>query len=119
MPLMPVQHGCTMSFFDGPPAISALAFCVHEGILTEAVDAFDHPFWDQVRESVSRKAVEIRRQGFFGAAMLGMNELEYTGVMKRLDDLANRFQVRERIAENGSREPGPSRAKVLRPSPVS
>ncbi|MFQ5913172.1 MAG: fructose-1,6-bisphosphate aldolase/phosphatase [Nitrospinota bacterium] len=98
MPLMPVKRGSTMSFFDGPPAVSALAFCVHEGVLTEPADAFDHPFWEKIREDVSQKALDIRRQGFFGAAMLGMDELEYTGVMERLETLEDRFQVREAAA---------------------
>ena len=94
MPLMPVNHGSTMSFFDGPPAVSAPAFCVHEGVLTEPADAFDHPFWAKIREDVSQKALDIRRQGFFGAAILGMNELEYTGVVRPLKALTHRFKVR-------------------------
>ncbi|MFQ5691540.1 MAG: fructose-1,6-bisphosphate aldolase/phosphatase [Nitrospinota bacterium] len=98
MPIMPVKAGTTMSFFDGPPGVSALAFCVHDGVLTEPADAFDHPFWEKIREDVSRKSVDVRRQGFFGAAMLGMNELEYTGVMKRLEALESRFTVREAVA---------------------
>ena len=52
------------------------------GRLTEPADAFDHPFWDHIRVEISKKAVEVRRQGFSGPAMLGMNELEYTGVVE-------------------------------------
>jgi fructose 1,6-bisphosphate aldolase/phosphatase len=37
----------------------------------------------------------MRRQGFFGAAMLPMSELEYTGIMEKLQDLDNRFTVRK------------------------
>jgi hypothetical protein len=33
-----------------------------------AIDAFAHPFWNTVREDVADKAMEMRRQGFFGAA---------------------------------------------------
>jgi len=29
-------------------------------------NAFDHPFWDRVRDIASRKPIEIREQGFFG-----------------------------------------------------
>jgi fructose 1,6-bisphosphate aldolase/phosphatase len=36
----------------------------------------------------------MRRQGFFGAAMLPMSELEYTGIMKKLEALDDRFKVR-------------------------
>ncbi|HHM04939.1 MAG TPA: fructose 1,6-bisphosphatase [Gammaproteobacteria bacterium] len=94
MPLMPVKLRSGISYFDGPPVVSCAAFCVHEGKLTEAVDAFAHPFWDSVRENVSAKAMDMRRQGFFGAAMLPMSELEYTGIMEKLNVLNERFVVR-------------------------
>lgn len=94
MPLMPVGLNTGISYFDGPPVVSCAAFAMHDGTLTEAVDAFAHPFWDTVRENVSNKAMEMRRQGFFGAAMLPMTELEYTGIMERLATLDNRFEVR-------------------------
>lgn len=68
---------------------------MHNGKFTEAVDAFAHPFWDTVRNRVSDKAMEMRRQGFFGAAMLPMSELEYTGIMEKLAVLDERFTVRQ------------------------
>ncbi len=94
MPLMPVKLNCPTSYFDGPPLVSCAAFSMHEGRLSEALDAFDHPFWDSVRDLVSRKAMEMRRQGFSGAAMLPMSELEYTGVTEKLEALDKRFRVR-------------------------
>jgi fructose 1,6-bisphosphate aldolase/phosphatase len=94
MPLMPVQLNSGISYFDGPPVVSCAAFAMHNGKMTEPVDAFAHPFWDAVRESVSKKAIEMRRQGFFGAAMLPMSELEYTGIMEKLSSLDKRFTVR-------------------------
>lgn len=94
MPLMPVKQSSTISFFDGPPIVSCAGFCVHEGKLTEPVDVFDHPFWDHVRASCSKKAIEMRQQGFFGPAMLPMNELEYTGIVDRLNMLDDRFELR-------------------------
>ena len=36
----------------------------------------------------------MRRQEFFGAAMLPMNELEYTGIMEKLAVLEQKFAVR-------------------------
>ncbi|MBW2029387.1 MAG: fructose 1,6-bisphosphatase [Deltaproteobacteria bacterium] len=93
-PLMPVPLNSPVSFFDGPPVVSCAAYCVHEGRLTSAADAFDHPFWDYIRSRVSEKAVEIRRQGFFGNAMLPYSELEYGGIVKKLEDLEERFQFR-------------------------
>jgi len=94
MPLMPVQINSGISYFDGPPVVSCAAFAMHNGVLTEALDAFAHPFWDKVRDNVADKAMEMRRQGFFGAAMLPMSELEYTGIMEKLDRLNERFSVR-------------------------
>jgi fructose 1,6-bisphosphate aldolase/phosphatase len=38
--------------------------------------------------------MEMRRQGFSGAAMLPMQELEYTGVMDKLAELEKRFTLR-------------------------
>jgi fructose 1,6-bisphosphate aldolase/phosphatase len=95
MPLMPVGLNSGISYFDGPPVVSCAAFAMHEGRFTEAVDAFGHPFWDTVRENVSNKAIDMRRQGFFGAAMLPMSELEYTGIMEKLQELDKRFTVRK------------------------
>lgn len=94
MPLMPVKLNSGISYFDGPPVVSCAAFSVHDGKFTEAVDAFAHPFWDSVRADVSQKAMAMRRQGFFGAAMLPMAELEYTGIMEKLAGLESRFHVR-------------------------
>ncbi len=94
MPLMPVPLRSPVSYFDGPPVVSCGAFSVHHGCLTGPVDAFSHPFWDAVRQRVAEKSMEMRRQGFFGAAMLPMAELEYTGIMETLKSIEVRFQVR-------------------------
>jgi fructose 1,6-bisphosphate aldolase/phosphatase len=94
MPLMPVPLNTGTSYFDGPPIVSCAAYAMHAGRLTEALDAFAHPFWNAVRDKVSQKAVDMRRQGFFGAAMLPMTELEYTGIMEKLAKLEPRFVVR-------------------------
>lgn len=94
MPLMPVGLNANISYFDGPPIVSCAAFAVHDGMLTEPADAFAHPFWDSVRDTVSASAVAMRRQGFFGPAMLPMSELEYTGITKNLESLDERFGVR-------------------------
>ena len=115
MPLMPVKLQSEISYFDGPPVVSCAAFSVHEGRLTEAVDAFAHPFWDRVRTEVSEKAMGMRRQGFFGNAMLPMSELEYTGITEKLAELDARFTVRQggdsgRVASHPGRRAGASRA---------
>lgn len=93
-PLMPVRMNSSVSFFDGPPVVCALAFSVHEGRLSEPADAFDHPFWDYIRTKVAQKAEEIRRQGFSGAAMLPYSELEYGGIVEKMKKLEPRFTIR-------------------------
>ncbi len=93
-PLMPVKHGTMCSYFDGPPIVSCFAFCVHDGKLTDVVDPFDHPFWDAVRTRAAEKAMEIRRQGFSGPAMLPYSELEYGGIVHILERLEPRFRIR-------------------------
>jgi fructose 1,6-bisphosphate aldolase/phosphatase len=94
MPLMPVPLGTGTSYFDGPPLVTCAGFCVRDGKLTEAVDNFAHPFWNTVRDSAAKKSLDMRRQGFFGAAMLPMAELEYTGIVEKINALDARFHVR-------------------------
>jgi fructose 1,6-bisphosphate aldolase/phosphatase len=93
-PLMPVKRNSCISFFDGPPVVSCSAFCVREGKLTEPADAFDHPYWDHVRDRISEKATELRRQGFFGPAMLPYSELEYGGIVEKLKRIDKKFIAR-------------------------
>jgi len=93
-PLMPVPVGSPVSYFDGPPSVAGLAFSCAGGRLVEPVDVFAHPFWDEIRTQATRKACEIRRQGFSGPAMLSPSELEYTGISERLEALERRFVVR-------------------------
>lgn len=64
-------------------------------LFSQAVDVFDHPFWDYIREKVSRKAVELREQGFSGAAMLPYSELEYGGIVDKIKRLDKQFKVRD------------------------
>ncbi|MEZ5402351.1 MAG: fructose-1,6-bisphosphate aldolase/phosphatase [Bryobacteraceae bacterium] len=97
VPLMPVKLNSPTSYFDGPPLVSCAGYCTHHGRLTEAVDAFAHPFWDTVRDQVALKTIEMRRQGFVGAAMLPMAELEYTGIVEKLKSLDPQFHVREAL----------------------
>jgi fructose 1,6-bisphosphate aldolase/phosphatase len=94
--LMPVKKNSTISFFDGPAIVSALAFSMQNGKLTEPADCFDHPYWDYVRQRSAQKTEEMRRQGFVGPAMLPMTELEYTGVMETLRELEKRFKIRKK-----------------------
>jgi len=92
-PLMPCKLNSTISYFDGPPVVTGAAFCIKDGKLTEPADVFDHPFWDHVRNKISEKAIDIRRQGFSGAAMLPYSELEYGGIVEKLEKLEKKFKV--------------------------
>ncbi len=94
-PLMPVKINSPISYFDGPPVVACHAFCVHRGKLTEPADAFDHPYWDWVRNKVSQKATDIRQQGFSGASMLPYSELEYGGIVEKMKKLDGKFTVRK------------------------
>lgn len=93
--VMPVKQNSIISYFDGPTIISAAGYCVHNGRLTESVDLFDQPFWDVIRGRASEKTLEMRAQGFYGPAMAGMDELEYTGVMENLKRLEKKFTTRK------------------------
>jgi fructose 1,6-bisphosphate aldolase/phosphatase len=93
-PLMPVKAHSPISYFDGPPIVTAQAFSMRDGKLTEPADAFDQPFWDWVRDQVSQKAFDIRKQGFSGCAMLPYKELEYGGIVEKMKKLDGKFKVR-------------------------
>ena len=94
--LMPCKLGSIISFFDGPAIVTAAGICVHDGKFTEDVDLFDQPFWDTIRAKAAQKTIDIRDQGFFGAAMAPMEELEYTGVVERIKALDKKFSVRKK-----------------------
>ena len=95
-PLMPVKQNTCISYFDGPPIVSGAGYCVKDGQLTEAADLFDHPYWDKVRSDASQKTNWIRRQGFYGAAMLPYEELEYNeGIVEVMKNLDKRFKLRK------------------------
>ncbi len=92
--VMPVKQNSIISYFDGPTIVSAAGYCVHDGKLTEAVDLFDQPFWDEIRTRATNKTLEMRAQGYHGPTMAGMDELEYTGVVDNLKRLDEKFVVR-------------------------
>jgi fructose 1,6-bisphosphate aldolase/phosphatase len=93
LPLMPVPINTPASSFFCCPIVSGLAFSIHDGVLTRPVDIFSDPIWEAVRGDVAHKAVEMRRQGFFGPAMLDISELEYGGIAARLTRLEKEFVV--------------------------
>ncbi len=94
MPLMPVAINTPVT---GPyclPIVACVAYSVNkEGKLSEGVDVFGNPAWDHVRLKAQQKAEWMRQQGFVGAAMLPMQELEYSAFRKSLDELEQRFTI--------------------------
>ncbi|MEM5794588.1 MAG: fructose-1,6-bisphosphatase [Candidatus Aenigmatarchaeota archaeon] len=97
-PLMPSSlRASTPTYFDGPPRIVCLGFNLCEGKLVglngnEPTDIFADTFFDEVRRKASEIAIYLRQHGEFEPERLGMEELEYTGIMKTLEKLKERFK---------------------------
>lgn len=99
MPLLPVPIN---SAVNGPychPLCSGLAFSMSAaGYFTEnVVDLFEGPAWDEARRRSQQKALEMRKQGFFGAAMAGVTEIAYTGLVDTHAALEREFRIRAEI----------------------
>ncbi len=91
MPLSPVPINTDSSIFYCLPMVSAAGYSIKDGVLTGPMDLFANPVWKVFMEEAVRKGAEMRAQGFFNPAMLGMEELEYGGIMERLKKLDARF----------------------------
>jgi len=59
------------------------------------VAVFDNTFWSEVRTKITRKAQEMREQGFSGSAMVNYSELEYGGITERMEKLDDEFRIEE------------------------
>ncbi|MFP3853595.1 MAG: fructose 1,6-bisphosphatase, partial [Anaerolineales bacterium] len=103
MPLMPVAINTPVT---GPyclPLVACCAYSVNQnGRLSDRVDIFGNVAWDETRAKAQRKAAEMREQGFIGAAMLPIQELEYSSFRDSLSSLVDRF-----VTEDG-RVPEPA-----------
>jgi len=95
MPLMPVPIGTSVA---GPyclPIVSCMAYSLNkEGKLSDGEDLFANLVWDATRQKAQQKAEWIRQQGFFGAAMLPIQELEYGAFRDSLAELEKQFKIR-------------------------
>ena len=96
MPLLPVPINTPV---NGPychPICSALALSMTEAghFTTNVVDLFEGPAWDEARRRSQVKALEMRKQGFFGAAMAGVTEIAYTGLVDTHAALEREFHIR-------------------------
>ena len=61
---------------------------------TEPLPA-DHPFWDHAARQIAEKTVSIRHQGFFGNAMLTLDELSQSDIINIIRELDDRFVTRK------------------------
>jgi len=96
MPIMPVGINTPVV---GPyclPIVSCLGFSMDKNgrFSHNMVDFFGGNVWDHVRLKVQEKAIEFRRQGFFGVTMASKTELAYTGIMDTLKTLDAKFEMR-------------------------
>jgi fructose 1,6-bisphosphate aldolase/phosphatase len=89
--LLPVRRNTGVAYFDGPPVVSGSGYSIRQAHLSPAVDLFDHPFWDHMSHEISEKTLSIRRQGFFGNAMLAFDDLARSDIIKIVRDLDDRF----------------------------
>jgi fructose 1,6-bisphosphate aldolase/phosphatase len=96
MPLMPVPIGTAVTGIYCLPLVSCLGFSMdRDGRFSdEYVDFFANPAWDEVRRRAQAKAIEMRSQGWSGAAMLPYSELEYGGFRDTVTGLLERFALR-------------------------
>jgi fructose 1,6-bisphosphate aldolase/phosphatase len=97
MPLMPVPLNTPVTGMYCLPLVACVGFSVSkDGHFSDSyVDFFDNPAWDEVRALAQRKAIDMRSQGWSGAAMLPYPELEYGGFRETVGGLMERFAFRD------------------------
>ena len=96
MPLMPVPLNTPVTGMYCLPLVSCVGFSLDpSGYFSDSyIDFFANPAWDVVREKAQNKAIEMRSQGWSGAAMLPYSELEYSGFRTTVTNLVDRFAFR-------------------------
>lgn len=97
MPLMPVPLNTPVTGLYCLPIVSCVGFSVdrHGRFADACIDFFGNPAWDEVRRRAQAKAIEMRSQGWSGAAMLPYAELEYSGFRDTVTNLLKRFRMRD------------------------
>jgi len=95
MPLMPVPLNTAVTGMYCLPLVACIGFSMDkEGRFSDSyVDFFDNPAWDEVRLRAQSKGLEMRSQGWSGAAMLPYSELEYGGFRDTVGGLLERFVI--------------------------
>ena len=98
MPLMPVALNTAVTGIYCLPLVSCVGFSIDTAghFSDSTIDMFDNVAWDSVRFRAQEKAMEMRSQGWSGAAMLPYTELEYSGFRTVVEDLVGRFAIQKR-----------------------
>ena len=106
MPLMPVPINTPVTGMYCLPLVSCVGFSIAaDGTFSDSsIDFFDNQSWDHVRLLAQQKGIEMRSQGWSGAAMLPYGELEYSGFRQSIGDLVDRFAFRNGHGAGGARE---------------
>jgi fructose 1,6-bisphosphate aldolase/phosphatase len=96
MPLTPMPLNSPVTGIYCLPIVSCVGFSITaDGKFSEeSVDFFDNAVWDLVRMKAQEKALEMRSQGWSGAAMLPYSELEYSGFRDTVSGLIDRFDFK-------------------------
>lgn len=97
MPQLPVPINTAVTGPYCHPIISVIGFSMnHEGkFANHYIDFFASSAWDYARYISQRRAVEMRRQGFFGVTMAAQTEIAYTGLIDTLKELDKKFELRK------------------------
>jgi fructose 1,6-bisphosphate aldolase/phosphatase len=97
MPLMPVPLNTPVTGMYCLPLVACIGFSMDRaGRFSDSyVDFFDNPAWHEVRQRGQQKAIEMRSQGWSGAAMLPYSELEYGGFRDTVEGLLERFSLKD------------------------
>jgi len=111
MPLMPVKLNSAATINFCIPIVEALVFSMHNGRFTGPFDGFSTPDWDFVRENATRKAMDMRSQGFIHPATLVRCELEYAEGYKSIIERLNEKMVD--MDDEGSRRRRDAAAESL------
>ena len=105
MPLMPVKINSAATTNFCIPIVQSLVFSMRDGKLTGPFDGFSTPDWDYVRELATKKALDMRRQGFIHPATLVPDELEYAeGYKARMDILKSKMTAMDSDTKSDDRK---------------
>lgn len=103
MPVAPMPINSEVRFVYCQPIVSAIGCSIDARgrFSSEVTDFFADPLWEEVRHASVEKALSLRRQGWFGAAMAHNAELAYTGLVELYRALEPHFVLRDGVPLDG------------------